>query len=155
MIKTAMMILSSREVEHFWEVPTPWGYEKVLFYEGQVYLCTDVYKNLELAIAECQRDADAGFNTLILDQPEEASVWCCLPQSVQDKMLKNFIPTQPHFDLGDRPDHLANQLPGLISSEPESSNSIGGEAVKFGSNRSWLNLMMYFSQNPPNLRVNS
>jgi hypothetical protein len=154
MMKTAMIILSSSEIEHFWEVSTPWGNEKIIFHASKVYLCTDVYQNLELAIAECQKDSDAGFNALVIAEPEGASVWCGLPQSIQDQMLANFIPANPHAEFSDRRTAImASELPGLA--QQEFKGGFSNRANKVGGDRSWLNLMMYFSQNPPRLNVSN
>jgi hypothetical protein len=51
-----MLITLKSEIERIFNVSTPWGEEKVICFYGQLFVQTDTYRQLDEAIADCQRD---------------------------------------------------------------------------------------------------
>ncbi len=117
-----MIILSSLDSYPVFYISTPWGYERVISYGNKFYVCMETYKLLEDAIADCQTDLDTGFTALVVqEQPQVASLWCCLPQNLQANL----------------------QNSSHVLADSVSSYAINRAKVE---NRSWLNLVLYIRQ---------
>jgi hypothetical protein len=122
-----MLIALKSEIERIFNISTPWGEEKVICFYGQLFVQTDTYRQLDDAIADCQRDRHSGFHSIVVKEPDGASLWCILPNIVNVNLRK--------IQAGlDKKETIA-----LESAAPAKRT------------KSWLNLVMHLTQNPGDL----
>jgi hypothetical protein len=122
-----MLITLSSEIQQIFSVSTPWGEEKVICFYDHLFVRTETYKFLDEAIAECQRDQHSGFYSIVVKEPEGASLWCILPNVVDANLRK------------------------LRAGEEKRETIALESATPAKRAKSWLNLVMHLTQNPTEL----